>query len=303
MATSLSVMVDLLQDDDKPITQKSLQVITGAIRDKTFMSGLSDIMDMVEKMADGEGEQAIADWSSDFAASYMPNIVKNALRSQDDTIRQYMVEDPDNVWKDWAKKTGQKALPHPAFMPPAKVDLFGRDVKKDSVTGNPASDFIYRLTSPINVTDPDPIQNLDRWLVNYNKANETEYWPTPPTATINVRGENVRLTEDQYHEFLRVRGEYIAQRTRFLDPQNTRESSKKRVQKIFTEATKRAKRDPTELTAGPLLGGCCHECLRIQNSSASSSVISPLTPMYIFFGGSSFDTRLLTSRILYPILR
>lgn len=239
MATTLSTMVDLMQKDGEDMSQKTWQTLTGLARDKTFLQGISDVIDVVEK----RDLNAVADWSSNFAASYVPNIVRNSLRSEDDLVRQYMVEDPDNQWQDIAKRTAQRAFPHKALMPPAKVDLFGRDVEKASATGWPLTDFIYNATMPIRLQDKEPVQNVDRFLINYNnKFPDNQYWPIPPSPTYRSGGESLRMDEDQYHQFLQLRGEYISERQGRINADNPTPEQKERLQKLFSEATVFAKR-------------------------------------------------------------
>ena len=240
LATSLSLMVDLIHKDGNKIEEKTWTSLTGLIRDKTFMSGLSDIIDLVEK----RDLDAVSEWSSKFAASYMPNIIRTALRSSDDKIRQYMVDDKDNKWKGWLKRTGQEALPHPALMPPAKVDLFGRDILKDSETGSPITDYIYRMLMPIRVQDKDPLNRIDQFIVAYNNnpPDGNEYYPVlPNTSYPDDKGITQRMNEDQYHEFLRLRGEYVAERANQINPEKLTKDEKEKLVKLFSEATKYAR--------------------------------------------------------------
>lgn len=237
LATSLSTMIDLLQNPDESTGKKAWTTLTGLARDKTFMRGISDVIEIVEK----RDLNSLVDWSSNFVSSYMPNIVRSTLRAGDPRVTQYMVEDPDDHFKDWIKQTTRRALPYRAFMPPAKVDIFGRDVTKGSVNG-PKTDFAYRSMVPVRIQNARPLERVDRFLLNYNtEFPDSQYWPTLPSPTMRYQGKEYRLTEDEYHEFLRVRGEYIARRQGFISPERPTKKMRQRLTKLFTEATKYAK--------------------------------------------------------------
>ena len=241
MATSMALILDTINGDGTSMSERTWKTVTGLVRDKTFMRGLADVIAWMES----GNLYKIDAWSSNFAASYMPNIVRTALRSGDPYVRQYMVEDPDNHWSDWAKRTMEKALPSPAFAPQPKVDLWGNDVAKTPPTSHPVSDFLYRLTVPVNVQEAVTPVNVDRLIMNWNAQNPSEQWyPTLPSATYKKDGKKIRMSEQEYHDFLKVRGQYALRLlgNRRFNFSNPTERDKKAIGNAFSRSTSLARR-------------------------------------------------------------
>jgi len=236
MATSLAAMVDVMQDTGEPMTTKTVEAVQGMVKDKTWLRGISDVMSFF----DSRNRMSIDKWSSNFAASYVPNLLRSSMRAMDDNVRQYMIDDPENHWGDWLKRTGQSALPLPAFAPRPKVDLYGREIKRDQLTSSPSTDFLYRATVPIKTQTTPSFENIDRMLINYNrKFPNRKWWPSIPSAG----SKDKRMSEGEYYSFLRARGAWILKMSQkanlnFDDPT---EADKRAVQSIFSKATTAAK--------------------------------------------------------------
>ena len=77
-------------------------------------------------------------------------------------------------------------------------------------------------------------------LINYNQRNpDKQWWPSMPTAG----NKEHRMDEQQYHDFLKRRGELILRMSGNvkLNYSEPTERDKKLVQSIFRKATKVAK--------------------------------------------------------------
>jgi hypothetical protein len=63
----------------------------------------------------------------------------------------------------------------------------------------------------------------------------------PNTSYPDDKGITQRMNEDQYHEFLRLRGEYVAERANQINPEKLTKDEKEKLVKLFSEATKYAR--------------------------------------------------------------
>jgi hypothetical protein len=205
MATALSTAVDMItaiQHDLKGMDPyENLADFTaklGAmITDKTFMRGVGDMVAAVQDPT------KLTDWAKSFAASWVPNIVKQVNRAADTSMRD----------TKGAGATGflQTATGYGGVLP-TKVNLWGQPVEKFS-TGAVETDFLFRLLSPVTVTDrsdklPLPKQ-LDRLLLNFENQNPGEgYAPQMPNRYIQQDKKRYDLNNEQYAEFCKTAGEW-----------------------------------------------------------------------------------------------
>ena len=200
-ATALSMMVDGINGMKQAKNGKEMSAAFGELfnhavaqaKDKTFLSGIGDILDAME-----DGGRAL-DYAKNFTTSWVPNILKQVARSTDDEFHDSK-----------SQSLAYKAFPVSPLAPPAKVDLWGREAKKAGVTGHPASDFLYRLTVPVAVQNAkeDFSTDLDRMILNWNNQNPNEVFaPTLPRPDYTVDGEQKKMNPNQYNRFLRESGQ------------------------------------------------------------------------------------------------
>lgn len=213
LANILTAQVDMIRaaqdlERGRPIGKIGGDLFEGmrqVVRDKTFLQGLGDIITALE-----DPDRASA-FASNFATSWVPNIVKGTGRAADPFMRDYSVRAQNDEWAAAVlKATGQKALPVSIIAPAARVDLWGRPIERGT-KGSPATDFVYQMISPLRrqTVDHNP---LDRLLLNWNAQNPAYnqgrgFWPVVPEPTVTVVGETLPMTDDEYNVFLQRAGQ------------------------------------------------------------------------------------------------
>jgi hypothetical protein len=216
--TSLSSTVDLIEAYKRADTpEKKMSALAGAVTgvgkaalDKTFLKGLGDLVTALSNQS-GTGKEA-AKWASDFAVSFVPNIVRQPMAAADSTLRDRSVRVDDAGYaKPLASVAVRKAFA-PWMLPP-KMDIWGRTVE-NRPTGHVASDVLYRMFSPIQKSDATATVAADRLLTNWNNKAESDpdgvlkpWWPTAPDNLVTVGGQKYRLTEDEYVRYVKKSGE------------------------------------------------------------------------------------------------
>jgi 2'-5' RNA ligase len=175
--------------------------IIGQLKDKTFMSGIGDIMQAMEQPQD-----RVPRWASNFAVSWIPNIARTAGRAAEES------RDETKVWGDgadwWAmlgKRTLQKAEIVPVDEHPA-YDLWGRPVVP-STSPVPRTDWLYRMTVPSESRE-EKITPGDRMLLNWNNQNPDELKSPEPIQTYVRRGGQTKyLTDEEYAAVAKLSGQ------------------------------------------------------------------------------------------------
>lgn len=165
------------------------------VRDKTFLSGLSDILYAIEY-------KNASRLAVNFGSSWTPNALKHAIRAGDPYIREQKVWGDDSI-NQTARRIRYGLWPTQGNAPPPKQDLWGRDITKGP---KPISDYLWRLLSPVDVRSAD-ITKPDRVIVNYNSQHPDEpFAPTQPNPYITIDGETVYLSDEQYMRYLKNAG-------------------------------------------------------------------------------------------------
>lgn len=221
-ATALSLAVDGLkwasdiQAGKEPGTAigDQMQKMVSLVRDKTFLKGLGDIIRAAEDPAQG-----VPEWGEQFATSWVPNMIRQTARASDENVRDSKVVGAD--WVTWSKsllnRTASDAFPNGSMEPP-KVDLWGREITKDSLGGPPGTDFLYRLLSPFRTQSDQNahLNDVDRMILNWNNQNPNDGWyPAPPPRNI-PRGnplegkQTYTIPARQYEQFCKDSGQLAA---------------------------------------------------------------------------------------------
>jgi len=209
-ATALATTVDWIRALRSNDTGKTLRVpfesIVGQVKSKTFLSGLSDLLNALEG---DQAEDKLARWASGFTTSWVPNLSKSVMRAGDD---EYFER---GIWGQGAERytrllqrTVQRAeLPGVEDTP--AVDLWGRHAPRDKspILSGPITDYVYRLVVPVKNRD-HRLHDADRALVNWNAQHpEDERHPLPPRKSYkDAAGEERYMTDAQYHQFLTLAG-------------------------------------------------------------------------------------------------
>jgi hypothetical protein len=146
---------------------KSRDTVEGLVKEKTFLRGLSDFLNMLE-----DPEHYGIQWVSNIATGFVPNIVRQPIRVADPYVREYSLppaEDGEELGflQSLALRVGYNIVPQKK---PVKIDVWGREVKygKDSQFG-PVSNYLLRLFSPAMVLKKPKVDGIDVFSRNYNE--------------------------------------------------------------------------------------------------------------------------------------
>ena len=207
-AMVLGMTVDLLKEAKagKATSISAAKVLSNLARqteDKTFMAGVSDLLNVMS-----EPDRYGARWTSRFAASWVPNIIRQPLReSQQYVPGSTLPGTPeDGPVALWLKDVRRQAFPVEAGGPRPKVDVWGREVERNPLQTSWVWRMMEGALTPARRV-PDRALDLDLVVKAYNEQSpEKDWWPTTPLPYFVVNKVRHDLTEQQYHDFLVERG-------------------------------------------------------------------------------------------------
>lgn len=188
------------------LLSKSLEAVT----DKTFLRGLGDIYDALQ-----QPESKGMSWVTNFATSWGPNIIKQIARATDSVYREQSQGKGGDYFDRLQYRIAYRVLPKADILPPKRTP-WGEEIRK--VEGaSPATDFLYRLMSPIENTTPagrdTRAVQLDRLLTNWNNTHWDDTWaPDLPDRYIGSGENRIDLTDDEYDQYIKQSGEIALER-------------------------------------------------------------------------------------------
>ena len=143
-------------------------------------------------------------YATNFATGFVPNIVKQTARSADPYFREQRLGKGGDYFDRLKDRIRYKAVPYGKL--PPKRTIWGEPLQK-STTGAPATDFLFRLLSPVDnmaVSGRDPrAVKLDRLITIFNSTHdENTYAPERPDRYISRKGERVYLTDQEYDQLI-----------------------------------------------------------------------------------------------------
>lgn len=229
------------------------------VRDKTFFKSVSDLMTVLG-MQEGRGGSAapLMDWASDFAASWVPNIVRQAGGALDDKLRDrsFRISEERGALATFGQRTLEKAFPFGSNRGTPRVDFWGDEISTRQMPG-PATDFVYRMLIPLDVRRTKPNEG-DRFLRNWNNLVEDDpaqgeaYWPRVPRDVIvetkNGKKSQRRLSDREYHDYLVDAGTRAKKkvdaliRVGVINPDDPTPKAKRRFEKAIEEAREEARK-------------------------------------------------------------
>lgn len=188
--------------------------LTGQFRDKTFLKGIGDIIDAVED------PDKLTRWLSNFGASWVPNLVKQPLRSADEKIRETRVwgaskpgQGGETRTHRLERRTAYSFAPIDRFAPPPRRDIIGQEATKLGGGGGLA--FLMRAASPVQIgtlnrnTPKEMIRFDHRMLELQAKDPDAKYFPRQPDPKLVVDGKTVYMSDAQREQYERVAGEKL----------------------------------------------------------------------------------------------
>lgn len=244
LATGLSVTVDLLnaatgKGETIDGVGEAAGIIVDTLQDKTFLKGLADIFGLFDTRMGGTPALRFA---SNFAVSWVPNIIRGPMTDFDPVVRDTTIRKSDDrgliesaIWTSAAR-----AVPL-AFSPPPKYDVFGQPIRKDH---GPASSALFRMLVPSNVTKNQPFENqLYMLIMDWNNSPESfekEFRPKPPNNRFVRDGVTYRINDADYQRFIQESGQAAVKSLRgykFADPPTEKDMA--RIEKALTDSRKR----------------------------------------------------------------
>jgi len=240
-ATALTLIIDGMNTfrSGKPLSREDAKQMLSLVRDKTYLQGIGDIMRGIE-----DPEQWVK-MVSNFGSSWMPNILKQAVRATDPMIRDSRVRSRGLEWllESGVVRSAQSALPIAAIQQMPRYDHWGNPIRKDiDLLGQPLSDIAWRIVAPIRAQTDTNVTNIDRMIWNFNRAQtktEDQWFPGTPRPTITLHGKKYDMTNQQFEQFLRTRGKLALSWARKM-PWNFNSPTKldiKRIEKVFERAS------------------------------------------------------------------
>lgn len=264
MATAMTLMVDAarnIRNSQGAVLERRaadmMNSLKSLVRDKTWLQTVGDVIRAVENSDSVIGN--IGDFAQNFAASWMPNIIRSTARASDPYVRDYRtLKQDDQTMLDetitFGKRAGQKAIPISAIAPPAKRDWDGRPTAKRTTDIGWKTDFILRTVSPIQARQFS-MDNLNRMIYNFNRRAEArgweQWWPGVPDNTMTEPGQvgadrEKRMTPKEYERFQVLRGKLFALAARerkwnFDSPQLAEIRGAKGLEGVLSRATAAAR--------------------------------------------------------------
>ena len=203
LSTMLALIADGLESYRMAKTEEGAskalrQMFTGTahlIGEKSYLNTFSQIVQLFD-----EPERSIGSWTTDFAASWMPNAVRQASNAFDDVRRDPSVRTSGaRWWKDQFHLTLSKAG---VMRMAPKVDCFGRPITKDDAEKAGPGDILWRLLVPANTKSADAMDPAEKVIWNWNIRNlDEQYWPGVPSYRFSLDGVKYEMHGKDYADF------------------------------------------------------------------------------------------------------
>lgn len=209
--------------------------LASQMEEKTFTQGIGDMIDLFRDQSGKRRE----DWVIGFAASWVPNIIRQPIREIDPYFRESRAGSP------------VERLATSVFSPlgERRRDEYGEVREKQ---GYP----LTRVTIPMRAGAAAKPNRIDQTLLNWQQANPEEAWaPSPLRNTITVGGERYELNGKQLARYRELAGEEVLRIMRSvpLNVESPTEQDISRIQNGFRVARASARnkllREMPEITA------------------------------------------------------
>jgi hypothetical protein len=261
IGTVIALMVDTIMKikgapDSKTTADLSLdgmELIYGSFMSKSWLTGVSDVMKVMES------PDRLPDYVAKKVGSFVPRAAGQFGSASDPYYRDTRVKGGGaSGLADLGRKATFRAMPYAGspFVTPPAVDIWGRNRVKD-YTGGEVSSFLLRLMLPVGIENSTVFRG-DIWISRYNEDFPDEkFFPSLPRPEFTLARKSIEMTDSQYHEFLKYRGELAKEivtgmleptKDRFgkesapvLDVNAPKRNEKEIVSRAFSAATNAAK--------------------------------------------------------------
>lgn len=196
-STVLAGVVDLIRNIHTAggLNEKALSAYMGSIQnqldDKTFLSGLSDLINAYH-----DPERFAAKLAGNITTGFVPNLIRQPIREADPYVRNTKPREEDGFFTAIAKQVGYTLAP--GYAPPM-MDVWGNPVTKHQGVqiGGPQTDVLIRVFDPTNLSIGKQIDPIDRYIFNWNRSvdakDQLAIEPISNTLQATINGKQVKL--------------------------------------------------------------------------------------------------------------
>jgi len=205
-ATAVALTVDFtnaMKSGDVTRTADPVNSIVQQMKDKTFLRGIGDLMRMTEP---GQTLENVAKFASNFAASWVPNLIRSGLRSAEEKIPERGVWGEGDAFANRLMKRALQKTELGIVPDVPKYDVWGKPVDRQG-SPVPGTDWAYRMLVPFKYQKDDMVAP-DRALLNWNNKHpgQEKYVFTPSKSYI-IDDQIRYMTDEEYATFSKVAGE------------------------------------------------------------------------------------------------
>lgn len=214
-ATYLGIAVDAIEevkradtvDDAVKVVETYFRSMTRALEDKTWLQGVTDIFEAIDRARDGEGWGSLIYWARNFTVSHVPNVLRSASRDADPYMRDTRLYGEGADYYRRLLDTARIAAGFDVAEDQWAYDLWGQPRSMVEIEDAPVSDFVMRYLSPFTQNQQRPFIGtaiLMRWNIDHP---DEAYWPMEARADYSIgNGKRKPMTPEQRAQFLRLSG-------------------------------------------------------------------------------------------------
>lgn len=232
-----------------------IKAVTGPFRNKTFLKAMGEI---IEALSGENRGRSLIDVVNNQISSLMPNIARSTIRAGQDTFQERRArrkpkEGLGGFARSQARQIATQAIPAKTpFTNNVRIDHWGNPINRQTPNGATDGDgftipkFMYRLLSPSEIQETGIATPIDMAILSWNAEADkgSAYWPTRLSDLKVIGDKNSRMTDDEFEQYARTRGEYAKQMFGSWSPEDPANPTMHDIQRIkltFTKAGQIAK--------------------------------------------------------------
>jgi hypothetical protein len=218
---------------------KVMKKLVGGIKQLVVEKSFLDSLGEINRVA-SDPERSMAKFATNFASSWMPNVVRQTLNVFDDNVRDTKSRSKGAEWWEDQFKIITDRMGITKASP--KIDYFGREISKDALEDSGALRLARLL--PVQAVSADSNMNdAERLIWNWNHNNpNNEYYPDVPSYYFRRNNKKYYFSGEDYQQFAKESGQLAlrqinnALRHGLLNIDNPTEKDIKLIKSIFTKA-------------------------------------------------------------------
>lgn len=169
--------------------------IKDGLKDKTFLSGVSDLINAYENP-----ERFVPDLAGSIVTGFVPNLIRQPLRETDEFMRDDRARPDEGFFEAIGKKLGSTVAPG---MFPARIDVWGRPIRRH------ASESLLRIIDPTDANFGATGDPIDIYIAAWNRKSDPKSILAlePIGNSVSSRGQRITLTPAEQEEANRRAGQ------------------------------------------------------------------------------------------------